>query len=151
MPSTGPPARTRCPECGVEADIVLAGGVESVVGSVAAALEQRPVVACPPGHAVTPPEVVGAAMEAADQGIIRARSRLLRSDACTSCGQALTLPARRTVKAVTVVSAVAPPVTIQLDLPATRCPACALDQVPSRSQEDLVVVIPALFAARPPA
>jgi hypothetical protein len=30
----------------------------------------------------------------------------------------------------------------------TRCPGCGLDQVPSRSQEDLVVVIPALFAAR---
>lgn len=142
--------RASCPVCAIEADVVLAAGTEAVVGSVAAALERRPIVACPQRHAVTPPQVVGAAMESADERIVRARSRLLRSDACSGCGAPLTLPARRTVKSVTVVSAVAPVVTIELDLPATRCPACALDQVPSRSQEDLVVVIPAVFAGRRP-
>ncbi len=127
--------------------MTLSGPTEATVGTVAAALERRPVVACTHDHDLTPPTIVDAAMQAADDRIARARARLLRRDVCVSCGQALTLPTRRTVRPVTVAAAGAPVVTIQLDLPATRCPSCALDQVPSRSREDLVVVIPALFAA----
>lgn len=120
-----------------------------MVGTVTASVEQRAVVDCAAGHQGTPSQLVGAAMETADERIVRARSRLLRSDACVACGTPLTLPARRTVKSITVISDVAPAATIHLDVPATRCPSCALDQVPSRSQEDLVVVIPAVFAASP--
>lgn len=150
MPSPTPRVpRARCPICDEEAAVVLTGGTEVTVGSVAASLEQRPVVDCAAGHRGTPSQLVGAAMETADERVVRARSRLLRSDACVDCGTPLTLPVRRTVKSFTVVSEVAPVVTIHLDLPATRCPSCALDQVPSRSQEDLVVVIPAVFAASP--
>jgi hypothetical protein len=56
------------------------------------------------------------------------------------------MPVRRTQRAVPSMLPDCRPVTIHFDLPMTRCPDCGLDQVPSRSQEDLVVVIPALFA-----
>jgi hypothetical protein len=138
---------TACPVCGEPGSLELAGAAAVTVGTVAAALEHRPVVACPHDHAASPPEVVGAAMEAAEAGIIRARSRLLRGDACRGCGSPLTMPVRRTERSVTVEAAGAAPFTLRFDLPVTRCPDCGLEQVPSRSQEDLVVVVPALFTA----
>jgi hypothetical protein len=137
---------TACPVCDAEGPLVLAGPATVTVGTVAAAVEARPVVACPDAHGATPPEAAGAAMEAAEAGIPRARSRLLRTDACRRCGAALSMPVRRTERAVTVEATGLRPFTLRLDVPVTRCPDCGLDQVPSRSQEDLVVVVPALFA-----
>lgn len=138
---------TACPVCGEPGSLERAGPAAVTVGTVAAATEQRPVVACPHAHAASPPEVVGAAMDAAEASIPRARSRLLRGDACSGCGTALTMPVRRTERNVTVEAAGWPPFTLRFDLPVTRCPDCGREQVPSRSQEDLVVVVPALFAA----
>lgn len=137
-----------CPICDEVGDLVLGGPAEVTVGTVAAALERRPVVACPQRHAATPPACSGAAMDAAEDALPRARARWLRDDRCRGCGAALRMPVRRTQRTVTAAIEDLPPQTIHLDLPMTRCPDCGLDQVPSRSQEDLVVVIPALFAVR---
>jgi hypothetical protein len=139
---------TRCPICGEPGALTLGPAAAVTVGTVAAALERRPVVACPHRHVATPPEVSGAAMDAAQAALPRARARWLRDDRCRTCSATLQMPVRRTERAVTVTNDHLPPVTIRLDLPMTRCPDCGLDQVPSRSQEDLVVVIPALFAVR---
>jgi hypothetical protein len=57
------------------------------------------------------------------------------------------MPVRRTERSVTVEAPGLAPLTLRFDLPVTRCPDCGVEQVPSRSQEDLVVVVPALFAA----
>ncbi len=140
----------RCPVCGSEAPVELAGGTEVTVGTIAVAVDRRPVVACPEGHRVPPAEVVDAGMTAVRDQVSCARSRLLRGDACVECGDALTMPARRTVRPVTVT----PPgevgvLTLRFDLPSTRCAACGTDQVPSRSQEDLTVAVPAVFAEDP--
>jgi hypothetical protein len=137
-----------CPICDEEGGLVLGAPAEVTVGTVAATLERRPVVACPHRHGATPPECSGAAMDAAEHALPRARARWMRDDRCRGCNATLTMPVRRTQRSVTVTTGDLPPVTIHLDLPMTRCPGCGLDQVPSRSQEDLVVVIPALFAAR---
>jgi hypothetical protein len=138
----------RCPACGVDAAVALRAGAEVTVGTVAATIERRPVVTCPDDHGMSPTEVVGAAMEAAERGLPRARSRVFRGDACRSCGAALTMPMRRTVRSVTIDAPGLPVLTMRFDLPSTRCPECGTDQVPSRSQEDLVVAVPALFAER---
>jgi hypothetical protein len=143
-----------CPVCRVEAPLELTGGHEVTVGTVAAAIERRPVIACPQAHGATPQEVVGAAMGAVEANVPRAVGRLLRSDACVACGTPLSMPVRRTTRAVTVEGDARRPVlTLRFDLPSTRCPACAVEQVPSRSQEDLVVAVPAVFTPRssPPA
>ena len=139
-----------CPACDTQAPVELRGSRESTVGSIAARVERRPVVACPQGHQLSPPEVVGAAMAAVDTAVLRARSRVLRSDVCRSCRAGLTMPVRRTTRSVTVEGAELPIATITLDLPMTRCGSCGLDQVPSRSHEDLTVAIPALFAQDEP-
>lgn len=135
-----------CPACAQPAEVVLAGPVEVTVGTIAAAVERRPVVACDAAHERSPGALVGEAMDAVDAAIPRARPRLLRGDVCTNCREALTMPVRRTERAVTVESELGPVCTLRLDLPMTRCPGCGLDQVPSRSHEDLTVVVPALFA-----
>ena len=141
----------RCPVCHEAASLELRGGAEATVGTVAVTLERRPVVACVQGHEATPPEVVDAAMAAATSSLPRARKRLLRQDVCSACGAALTMPVRRTVRPVTVEGAGGVPVlTLRFEMPSTRCPECGVDQVPSRSQEDLVVSVPAVFAARSP-
>ena len=137
----------RCPVCRQDAPLALRGSAEVSVGTVAVALEARPVVACDEDHGATPREVVGAAMAAVERLVPQARSRLLRKDACHACGAALTMPVRRTERPVTVAAEDERPVlTLLFDLPSSRCPDCGADQVPSRSQEDLVVAVPALFA-----
>lgn len=117
------------------------------IGTVSVVLESRPAVACPDGHDATPGEVVGAAMAAVESQVTQARSRLLRADACRVCDTALSMPVRRTERPVTVdADGERPVMTLVFDLPSTRCPDCGTDQLPSRSQEDLVVAVPALFA-----
>jgi hypothetical protein len=141
----------RCPVCDVDAEVGLGAPNEVTVGTVGAAVERRPVARCPDDHGATPAEAVGAAMEAVDTAVDRARSRFLRAEVCRSCGSALTMPVRRTARTVTVEDPRMPIVTLHLDLPMTRCGECGVDQVPSRSHEDLTVVIPALFASAEPA
>lgn len=85
-------------------------------------------------------------MAAVDAAIPRAKGRLLRPDACTHCKDALTMPVRRSERVVTVDAAEGPVFTLRFDLPLVRCGSCGLDQLPTRSQEDLTVVVPALFA-----
>jgi hypothetical protein len=137
----------RCPVCDEEAPLELIAGTEVTVGTVAVALERRPVVACSEGHRATPREVVRAAMRAVEDTVVQARSRLLRGDACRTCGTPLTMPVRRTTRAVTVEGdADRPVLTLRFDLPSVRCVECGADQVPSRSQEDLVVSVPAVLS-----
>lgn len=128
--------------------MVLRGGEEVTVGTVAVRLDRRPVVDCPAGHAVAPPEAVDAAMTATETSLPRSRRRLLRGEVCSACSARLTMPARRTNRAVTVpASGPLPVVTLLFDLPSIRCTECGVDQLPSRSQEDLVVSVPAVYAA----
>jgi hypothetical protein len=137
----------RCPDCQQEGPLELRGSAEVTIGTVAVALEARPVVACPQRHEATPREVVGAAMQAVERQVPQARARLLRGDVCRDCRTPLTMPVRRTERPVTVESEGERPVlTLLFDLPSSRCPDCGADQLPSRSQEDLVVAVPALFA-----
>ena len=124
----------------------LDGPRDVEVGTVAVLTEQTPVVRCPPDDRATPPEFVDAAMQATKDGVPQARRRLLRSDVCPRCGSELSMPVRRTTRAVTVAPPGGPVVTLRFDLPMTRCPNCGLDQLPSRSQEDLVVSVPAVFS-----
>jgi hypothetical protein len=140
----------RCPVCQEQAPLELIAGTEVTVGTVAVALERRPVVACRAGHLATPQEVVRTAMAAVEDSVLKARSRLLRGDACSACGTPLTMPVRRTTRAVSVEGdADRPVLTLRFDLPSVRCAECGADQVPSRSQEDLVVSVPAVLS--PPA
>jgi hypothetical protein len=136
----------RCPVCDAEAALELRAPNEVTVGTIGAVVERRPVVGCPDDHGATPAEVVGAAMEAVDASVSRARSRILRADVCRSCGSGLTMPVRRTTRTVTVEDPRMPILTLHLDLAMTRCSECGADQVPSRSHEDLTVVVPAVFA-----
>jgi hypothetical protein len=128
--------------------VVAGAGAEATVGTVAARVERRPVVDCGAQHGVSPPAIISEAMAGVDAAVPRARARLLRADACLDCGEVLTMPVRRAERVVTVEPVDGPVTTIHLDVPLTRCGSCGRDQVPSRSHEDLTVVIPALFAAR---
>jgi hypothetical protein len=138
-----------CPVCHEQAPVELRETAEVTVGTVAVALERRPVVACPQDHRTTPQAIVRAAMGAVEDSVVQARSRLLRGDVCRLCSAPLTMPVRRTTRAVTVEGDEDRPVlTLRFDLPSTRCPDCGVEQVPSRSQEDLVVSVPAVFSPR---
>ena len=136
-----------CPVCQDEGPLELAEANEVTVETVAVAVERRPVVACPAQHTTTPREVVRAAMAAVEDQIVQARGRLLRRDVCQGCATPLTMPVRRTTWSVTVEGdAQRPVLTLHFDLPAVRCTSCGMEQVPSRSQEDLVVAVPAVFS-----
>jgi len=52
------------------------------------------------------------------------------------------MPVRRTVRTVPLDDASPVGVlTAHVDLPSTRCPACGMDQVPGRSQQDLATAL----------
>lgn len=131
----------------MDAPVEVGGALELTLGTVAVLAEQRPVVACPQRHGATPERAVAAAMEATDRAVPRARGRLLRGEVCGSCRAPLTMPARRATRVVTVEppDGSLPVFTLRFDLPAVRCTECGVEQLPTRSQEDLVVAVPALF------
>ncbi len=136
----------RCPLCGAAASTVLTGPAETTVGSVTVLLERRPVLRCEAGHTGVDDEAIAAAMDAVDASVVRARRRLFRGPVCGSCGESLTMPPRRSERAVTVPAAGDRPVlTLRFALPLVRCPSCATDQLPTSGQEDLVVSVPAAF------
>lgn len=143
-------AAATCPTCAQPGEIVLRPGQEATVGTVAVVLERRPAVACAQEHDLTPAVAVGAAMDATEAAIPRARRRLGRGGSCLRCRTALTMPVRRAHRVVSVEHEALPVLTLRFDLPLTRCPDCGLDQLPRRSQEDLVVSVPAVFASQQP-
>lgn len=136
----------RCGRCGRPGAVVRGSDREATVATVAGRVERRPVVACPDGHG-HPVDLTATAQAACHDLLPHARRRRLRrTDDCGRCGAPLTMPVRRTERAVTVVSDDAPVTTLRFDLPTTRCTDCGADQVPARSQADLAAVVAALFA-----
>lgn len=136
-----------CPVCGAPLAPASAPGEEATVGTVAGVVEERPRWRCRRGHdagpVLTADRVRSEVVEQVRVGVAR---RLRRPDRCCACGADLTMPVRRTVWHVTLTDPdgrVA--VTLTYDVPATRCPACATNQVPSRSADDLVAVADELF------
>ena len=137
-PPPGRAERTRpCPQCQEPGALRLGAGTEVEVGTVAAALERRPLIACPSDHDRSPDMVVDAGEQAARAQLPRSREKLLRGSRCASCGARLTLPVRRTRRTVTVTGGGVPVHTLHLDVPMTRCGECAWDQVPARSHADV--------------
>jgi hypothetical protein len=131
-----------CPTCGASVTVDVGPGREVQVGTVAAAVESLPRRRCAAGHEV--PALDATAIETAvgqvRDAIPRARRRRLRGhDDCTRCGASLTMPARRTTWPVTLeaLGGLDHLVTLHLDVPASRCPDCGTDHVPSRSHDDL--------------
>jgi hypothetical protein len=142
-----------CPACDAAGALELTGGREATVGSVAGVIDRLPVVRCDAGHrtlATATAAVTGAALAQVRAAVPYARARRLRrEEACSSCGQPLTMPVRRTDWPVTLerpggLDAV---LTLRLDLPATRCPGCGTDHVPTRSQGDLEDTVRGLLAS----
>lgn len=121
---------------------------EAVVGTVSGLLEAGWLVACPEGHR-SPPDLGDEVADEVAARLPQARRRTLgRSDRCSSCDAALTMPVRRTERSVSVTEVAALPVTtVLLDVPSTRCLECSADQVPTRSSDDVRAVVVALFAA----
>ena len=115
----------------------LGAGTEVEAGTVAAALERRPLIACPSDHDRSPDAAVEAGQQAARAQLPRSQEKLLRGSRCVSCGARLTLPVRRTRRTVTVTGDGVPVHTLHLDVPMTRCGECAWDQVPGRSHDDV--------------
>ena len=137
-----------CPECGAEGALRLGAGTEVEVGTVAVALERRPLVACPAAHDRSPTTAVAGGRGAVAEQLPRARQPRLRAARCTDCGDRLELPVRRTRRTVTVVVADLPVHTLHLDVPMTRCGNCALDQVPGRSHGDIDAAVEAVYAPK---
>ncbi|MFA9445416.1 hypothetical protein [Egicoccus sp. AB-alg6-2] len=117
------------------------------MGSVAGVLEQRPRWRCDNGHDAGPvitPERARTEVAAAIT-IARAR-RLRRGDRCRVCDADLVMPVRRTVWAATLTDDERrAAVTLTYDVPATRCPDCGCNQVPTRSVDDLFAVLDRLL------
>lgn len=134
--------------CGAAGPVVHGAGREATVGTVGGILETGWLVACPSGHRAPPAAGAEVADEVAGRLPQARRRALARGDRCTSCDASLTMPVRRTERAVSVTEVPGLPVTtIVLDVPSTRCLACSTDQVPSRSVDDVRAVVRALFAA----
>ncbi len=106
-----------------------------------------PVVVCTCGRPRVPEGFDDAARQAWVDALPVARARVLRADACASCATSMSMPVRRTDRAVTVSPPDLDVTTLRFDLPMQRCSECGLDQVPSRSHDDLNRSIDALLRA----
>ncbi len=140
-----PAQRHRCEACHRPGPLRLGAGTEVEVGTVAAALERRPLVACPAGHDRSPGAALSAGAAAAALQLPLARRRWRRGDRCANCGEALLLPVRRTRRTVTVTGEALPVHTLHLDVPMTRCADCGWDQIPVRSHDDLERAVRAVY------
>lgn len=140
-------AHAPCAVCSTPGPVHPGPPREATVGTVLAVAESLAVVECRSGHRV-PPAVAGAVTAAVREALPHAdRRRLARTDRCARCRADLSMPVRRTERPVTVAEVAPLPVTtLRFDLPTTRCPDCGLDQVPTRSQDDLSATVEALFA-----
>lgn len=112
-------------------------------GTVAGAIEQLPRWRCARGHDAGPVLTRDRGRAELGAGVAVARRRRLRGgDICVACGAALTMPVRRTVWPLTLTDPdLRVAVTLTYDVPATRCPDCGQNQVPTRSADDLVAVL----------
>lgn len=108
-------------------------GSEVTAGEVVVTAPPRPLATT--GR--TPRRTERRAARVALARLVRARWRPVGADRCGSCGAGLTMPARRTVRAVTVEPPAAAPWTLEVRLLLTRCPDCAVENVP-------VATVPAL-------
>lgn len=134
-----------CPSCGAATDLDWEPATEAVIGSVAAALERRPVRRCPLGHRSSAAEVAETANRMVRDALLHARRSRLRGDRCATCREPLTLPARRTGRSVTIAGSAVAVHTLHLDVPVIRCGECGQDQVPTRSHADLAAAVAAAY------
>lgn len=120
---------------------------EATIGTVRALIEVGRIVRCAAGHRDPPPVGDDVAASVLTQVPTADTRRLTRSDRCVTCGEPLTMPARRTDRSASVAEVPGLPVTtVLLDIPSTRCLTCSTDQVPTRSVDDLRRAVVALFA-----
>lgn len=146
-PPVEPPAGGRCPACGRDDRRLRRVTAEATAGTIAVLAEGFPVAVCPCGEVAVTTDVREATGTAWRAVLPVADRRWLRPDACTACGAGLTMPVRRTTRAVTVTPASAPVATLRFDLPMQRCAACGGEQVPDRSRPDLPAAVDAVFVA----
>lgn len=135
-----------CPHCGADR-APEPTTCETSAGRVHLLAERLPVRRCPDhGEPTVSPADREAMRRALDEQLWTARGRWFRSDVCTACGHELSMPVRRTRRSVTAVFPDGPaPATLTFDLPRTRCPECALDQVPAEAAADVRTTLEAVM------
>ncbi len=120
-------------------------------GTIAASLERRPTLRCAAGHRAPDPATdVGVVLSACAEQVPTALGGRLRAERCRRCRAPLRMPVRRTTRTVSVADASPLGVlTLHLDIPATRCPDCGLDQVPARSRDEVAAAARQALVAEP--
>lgn len=130
--STAAPA---CPRCDRPLVASPRPAREVTAGPVGASAPARTVVACPTRHGR---RAEARAVRTALDRLVLARWRPTGPERCGACGAGLDLPARRTVRAVTLEPPAGAPATLELTLPLRRCPDCAVENVPVEAARPLV-------------
>lgn len=140
-----------CPRCGQPAPAGLSPGAAVTHGTVAATLERRPTLRCAAGHRAPDPATdLDLVLRACAEQVATAAGGRLRAERCGRCRAPLRMPVRRTTRTVSVADASPLGVlTLHLDIPATRCPDCGLDQVPARSRDDVAAAVRQALLAEP--
>lgn len=146
-PGHPPGARSACPACGSTDGDRVRRTAQATRGSIAILAEGLPVDRCVCGFRRVTGTFADAASAACSTSIPVARGRRVRPDACLGCGASMSMPVRRSVRAVTVTPEVGPVTTLRLDLPMQRCPDCGLDHLPARGQADLTAALAAVIDA----
>lgn len=100
-------------------------------------IEETPLRTCPSGHLnvdLWRGFVDGVVRDVVGMLPVPMRRWWSRQPRCSACGEILSMPARRTVKPVTVQLEDAPVFTVTLELPMTRCGSCGFDNLAVRTQ-----------------
>lgn len=115
--------------------------VEAAHGPIRSQVDGFGLLTCPEGHERRPadPGRTAAVIEQVrDRLLLSARPRMpWRAERCGACGEALTMPARRTTRSVTITSIDIRAFTVTLDLPMRRCTECVADNLPHPAWPDV--------------
>lgn len=135
----------RCPTCAAEATLQHGSSTRAEVNGITVTLPHPPVVHCAVGHRQAPAGLLPLARAALRARIAFARTNWRGKTRCRACKRELTMPSRWTQIPVTIET---PTVfTVTIDVPASRCPNCGLDQLAARAMKDLDTALMRLFSA----
>lgn len=139
------PTTHTCPTCGAPADVTALRDAPMGAGEVVVRVGGLLLARCPDGHvAIVPGGAVEGLLAAVATQLPTAGTRgvVRRREVCHDCGGELTLPARRTERAVPEVLA-GLVVTAHVEAPVLRCPACAREQL----TVEAAAAVPSVLAA----
>lgn len=137
-----------CPICHAEGQLQTGADRVAAHNGVTITVVKPPIIVCPAGHTKAPIDLLLTFRAAINARVAKARRNWRGQSRCVACHRQLSMPWRWTQIPVTIET---PSVfTLTIEIAATRCPNCGLDQLPQPVATDLETALVRLFQPETP-